>query len=63
VYARNCPHQASGSVYVIENGPNLKIGPKGVVQARLQFGVEKIGLGLDVLGQVFLGGTGIMRTR
>jgi len=48
---------------VIENGPNLKIGPKGVVQARLQFGVEKIGLGLDVLGQVFLGGTGIMRTR
>jgi hypothetical protein len=35
----------------------------GVVQERLQFGVEKIGLGLDVLGQVFLGGTGITRTR
>ena len=31
----------------------------GGVQARLQLGLEEIGLGLDVLGQVFLGGTGI----
>ena len=35
----------------------------GGVQARLQFGVEKSRLDCDVLGQVFLGGTGIMRTR
>ena len=35
----------------------------GGVQARLQLGLEKLGLGLDVLGQVFLGGTGIARTR
>ena len=35
----------------------------GGVQARLQLGVEKSGLVCDVLGQVFLGGTGIGRTR
>ena len=35
----------------------------GGVQARLQLGVEKSRLGLDVLGQLFLGGTGITRTR
>lgn len=29
------------------------------VQTWLQFGVEEIGLGCDVLGQVFLGGTGM----
>ena len=33
------------------------------IQLRLQFGVVKSRLGLDVLGQVFLGGTGIGRTR
>ena len=33
------------------------------VQARLQFVSEELGLGFDVLGQVFLGGTGTMRTR
>jgi hypothetical protein len=32
------------------------------VQLRLQFRVEKLRLGFDVLGQVFLGGTGIART-
>jgi hypothetical protein len=35
----------------------------GVIQERFQLGVEKFGLGLDVLGQVFWGGTGIVRTR
>jgi hypothetical protein len=32
-------------------------------QAGLQVGFEKLGLGFDVLSQVFLGGTGITRTR
>jgi hypothetical protein len=32
------------------------------IQTRLQFGVEEIGLGGNVLGQVFFGGTGIART-
>ena len=37
-------------------------GDRGV-QAGLQLGLEEIGLGPGVLGQVFLGGTGIGRTR
>ena len=32
-------------------------------RAGLPFGFEKLGLDLDVLGQVFWGGTGTMRTR
>ena len=36
---------------------------RGGIQAGLQVGFEKLGLGFDVLGQVFLGGTGITRTR
>src|ERR1017187_6400699 len=35
----------------------------GGVKAGLQVGFEKLGLDFDVLGQVFLGGTGTMRTR
>src|SRR5260370_34046070 len=35
----------------------------GGVEAGLQVGFEKLGLGFDVFGQVFLGGTGTMRTR
>ena len=35
----------------------------GSVQLWLQFFVEKLGLSCDVFGQVFLGGTGIARTR
>jgi hypothetical protein len=37
-------------------------GPRGI-QARLQLALEKSRLDLDVLCQVFLGGTGIIRTR
>ena len=33
------------------------------VQSGLQFVVVKSGLGFDVLGQIFLGGTGTGRTR
>ena len=33
------------------------------IQSRFQVGFEKLGLSCDVLGQVFLGGTGTMRTR
>ena len=35
----------------------------GSIESWLQFGVVKTGLGFDVLGQVFLGGTGMGRTR
>src|SRR5262245_3496030 len=33
------------------------------IEAWLQVGFEKLGLNFDVLGHVFLGGTGITRTR
>jgi hypothetical protein len=33
------------------------------VQKRLQFGFEKLGLGCDMLGEVFFGGTGMARAR
>ena len=35
----------------------------GRIEAWLQDGFEKLGLDFNVLGQVFLGGTGITRTR
>ena len=41
----------------------MSLSGQGDVQAGLQFVSEELGLGFDVLGQVFLGGTGTMRTR
>jgi hypothetical protein len=41
---------------------HMTLPRKGGVQPRPQFRVEKLGLGFDVLGQVFWGGTGMART-
>jgi hypothetical protein len=56
---QECPEHETGRVHKEHLTPSRV----GLTQERLQLGVEKFGLGLDVLGQVFLGGTGIMRTR
>ncbi len=56
---QECPEHEMGRVHKEHVSPSRV----SLVQERLQFGVEKFGLGLDVFGQVFLGGTGITRTR
>ena len=42
---------------------HMALPRSGGVQGGLQLGVEEIGLDGDVLGQVFLGGTGMARAR
>jgi hypothetical protein len=42
---------------------HVSLSRHGGVQAGPQIGFEKSGLDVDVLGQVFLGGTGTIRTR
>ena len=43
--------------------PHVPAPGNGRIQARFQLGAEELTLGGDVLGQVFLGGIGIARTR
>jgi hypothetical protein len=42
---------------------HVTLSRHGGIEAWLQVGLEKLGLDFDVLGQVFLGATGITRTR
>ena len=57
--AQECPEHEMGRI----DEEHMALSGQGSVQARLQFVSEELGLGFDVLSQVFLGGTGTMRTR